>query len=609
MIEKIYNFLAASLVRIYRLLPAKLKWRILRLFTYMFILGLLEVLSILSLSFLAMSIAAPEAIRSQGITRLIFKVFPSLSELTQDPRSLALITACAVVGLALVKNLFSAFVFTQGSKVGEDIGLHSGKTILHHYLNSSYLWHLSSESAPLFQTLSWRGLLGQIVINLFNLYTYSFISFILFITLVASTPGTIIGTLVVVGLLTYLIYKSIKGAIDKSGQTVAESSSLENQTTLNAVHGIREIIIYRQQPVFFDKFAKACELGRDGRAFLNIASTIPPWIMEVLGFAIIPATMYIMIKTKDASMAQMTGVLTLIMLACWRILPLFNRSLSCIVSVRSILPMVQITLDRLEHCVNHPPEDDVIPDPNFAFTKSIELSNINFVYPNSEWAAVKDISLCIPKGMQIGIIGASGAGKSTIAAILCGLLPPVSGEFKIDGVPLTPAGTAAYRLRVGYVPQTPYIMPGTLAENVAFSQWGKPWDEERVLRACKMAALDIVSVHPQGILLPLGEHGSGLSGGQIQRVSIARALYTNPDILLLDEATSSLDQATESEIVNTINALRGKITVITIAHRLSTVSQCDLIYRIEGGRIVDHGPPSVVLPRYAELMKKNGVPV
>lgn len=606
MIKKAYDFLVANLVRIFRLLPPRLKRRVVGLFGFILLLGILEVLSILSLSFLGLSIAAPQAILSQGITKHILKIFPALIEYTKDPRTLAFMTSVIVVGITLVKNVFSAVVFTQGSKVGEDIGLHAGNTILRHYLYSSYLWHLSSESASMFQTLGWRSMLGQMVINLLNLYTYTFISLVLFITLVSSTPGTVFATLLVVGLLVYGLYKSIKGAIDRSGKVVAESAMLESQTTLNAVNGIREIIIYRQQPVFFEKFADVCELGRNGKAFLNIASAIPPWVMEVMGFALIPTTMYIMIHTRDASIVQMTGVLTLIMLACWRILPLFNRSLSNIVTVRSLLPMVHHTLERLEYCESHPLEQDVEPDPNFRFTQSIELAHVGFTYPNADLAAVEDISLSVPKGMQVGIIGPSGAGKSTLAAMLCGLLPPTAGEFRVDGRTLSPALTAAYRMSVGYVPQTPYIMPGTLADNVAFSQWGKPWDEAHILKACRMAALDVVQTHPKGIRLPIGDRGSGLSGGQVQRVSIARALYTNPEILLLDEATSSLDQATEAEIVKTINKLSGTITVIIIAHRLSTVAHCDLLYRMENGRIVDSGAPSVILPKYEEAMRKSG---
>lgn len=608
MVPHAYHYLVTNIVRVFRLLPRQLKRRVVELFLFILLLGMLEVFSILSLSLLGLCIAAPEAVVSHRGIQFFIKFFPALNEYAGDPRILALATSVMVVLFALVKNSFTAFVFMQGSKIGEDIGLHAGNTILHHYLNSSYLWHLTSESASMFQTLEWRSLLGHMIINLMNLYTYALISFLLFVTLVSSTPGTVIATIAAVGGLVYCLYKSIKGAIDRSGKMVADSLYQVNQTTLNAVNGIREIIIYRQQSVFFEKFAASCALSRDGKAFLNIASTIPPWVMEVLGFALIPATIYIMVCIRDASIAEMTSVLTLIMLACWRILPLFNRSLSNVVNVRSILPMVETTLDRLEYCASHPNAQNVDPDPNFSLEQSIELVNVNFTYPNGDSPAVTDVSLAIPKGKQVGIVGPSGAGKSTLAAMLSGLLPPSSGEFRVDGKALSPAQMVAYRMNVGYVPQTPYIMPGTLADNVAFSQWGKPWDEERIVEACRMAALDAVYTNPQGIRLPLGERGSGLSGGQIQRVSIARALYANPRVLLLDEATSSLDQATEAEIVNTISLLAGDITVIVIAHRLSTVAQCDIIFRVENGRIVDCGPPSSVLPKYEEAMRQSGSP-
>ncbi len=600
MIKSIYELLIVNFLRIYILLPRQVKRKVVFLFIFIFTLGLVEVLSILSLSYLGMCIAVPNEIMSINYTKFILNILPFLRVFTKSPQSIALATATIVVIIMFIKNIYSAFVFMYGSKVGEDISIYAGNTILYHYLNSSYLWHLSGESASMFQALGWRGMLGQMAINLLNLYAYGFISLLLFVTLVSSTPGTICITLVVVGFIVYVLYKSIKKAIDRSGKSVADSAYKENKTILNATNGIREIIIYRQQAIFFEKFSQACELGRDGRAFLNIASTIPHWVMEVVGFSIIPATMFLMIYTKNASISEMTGVLTIIMLACWRILPLFNKSLSSVVAVRSLLPMVHHVLARLEYCKNNYVEYDIDPTNNFQFNNVIELSHVSFTYPKYSTPAIHNISMRVPKSKQVGIIGFSGSGKSTIASLLCGLFAPTSGELKIDGKPLSRQELVSYRMRIGYIPQTPYIMPGTLAENVSFSQWGKHCDEERVLRACKMAALDIVFTNQHGIYIPIGEHGAGLSGGQIQRVSIARALYTDPDVLLLDEATSSLDHATEREIIKTINELSGQITVVIIAHRLSTLEHCDIIYRVENGQIIDTGPPSEILPKYEQ---------
>ncbi len=222
---------------------------------------------------------------------------------------------------------------------------------------------------------------------------------------------------------------------------------------------------------------------------------------------------------------------------------------------------------------------------------------------------LEDVSFHLHCGEITALIGPNGAGKST-------LFRSVLGQLSYQGnITFSPAGGPAIRLAdgtvmggtrplIGYVPQSPYILQGTVAANVAFSQWGKPYDAEKVARACRMAALDLVEKDPRGIEYPIGERGSGLSGGQAQRVSIARALYAAPDILILDESTSALDLGTESAIMDTIAALKGQLTIIIIAHRLSTVEHCDRLIWMENGRIHRIGTPQELLPEY---MKSFGV--
>ncbi|MDR0826882.1 MAG: ATP-binding cassette domain-containing protein, partial [Desulfovibrio sp.] len=290
------------------------------------------------------------------------------------------------------------------------------------------------------------------------------------------------------------------------------------------------------------------------------------------------------------------------MLVSWRVLPLLSRSLSCLVTIRSMRYAAISCLERVEDVLCVPVDAPVEPDPDFTLQKDIAFQDVSFRYPTAADDCLHDLCFSIERGACVGIIGQSGAGKSSIAAILSGLVQPASGDFLVDGRALTPAELAAYSLQVGYVPQTSYIMPGTLAENVAFSQWGKPWDEERVRLACRLAALDIVDSHPLGVGLPIGDQGAGLSGGQAQRLSIARALYAEPQLLLLDEATSSLDSAIEAAIMNTIYALPKTLTTVIIAHRLSTVERCDKLLWIDGGKIMAGGAPEVILPRYREYL-------
>jgi ABC-type bacteriocin/lantibiotic exporter with double-glycine peptidase domain len=214
---------------------------------------------------------------------------------------------------------------------------------------------------------------------------------------------------------------------------------------------------------------------------------------------------------------------------------------------------------------------------------------------------LNQISLSINKGDVIGIIGASGAGKSTFFDIITGLLVPSHGKFLIDELELqTCSQRMAWMTKLGYVPQTPYIFDGTIAENIAFEMDRKNIDTNQVLKCCHMAAMDdflddFLDELPLGIESYIGERGVRLSGGQRQRVSIARALYQQPELLIFDEATSALDNTNEKAIQNTIYSLRGKQTMIIVAHRLTTVASCDIIYEFDQGELKRWGRPEDVL--------------
>ncbi|MDR2077085.1 MAG: ATP-binding cassette domain-containing protein [Desulfovibrio sp.] len=373
---------------------------------------------------------------------------------------------------------------------------------------------------------------------------------------------------------------------------------------MNAMSGLRETLIYRQQRTFFSSFRQACLDCLPARAFLATSARIPVWVLESAGFLVIPIAVGSMYLLQDASMTRITGTIIMIMLVAWRVLPLLNRSLGALVEVRALVDVRALRHAALD-CLGQVRAalDDPAPDPHFALRQGINFKGVSFRYPKASGDSLSDLDFFIPRGGRVGIIGPSGAGKSTLALILSGLARPTGGAVLADGRELTPAALEAYRLRVGYLPQSPYIMAGTLAENVAFSQWGKPWDEERVRLACRMAELDVA--FERGLDMPIGENGAGLSGGQAQRLSIARALYADPSVLILDEATSALDTGVEAAIMKTLFALPQSITAVIIAHRLSTVERCDTLIRLEKGRLVETGPPALVLPGYQAYLEAS----
>lgn len=236
----------------------------------------------------------------------------------------------------------------------------------------------------------------------------------------------------------------------------------------------------------------------------------------------------------------------------------------------------------------------------FNINKSINLKNIHYQYPNSEKKVIEDVSLSIPAKSKVGFIGTTGSGKTTIVDIILGLLEPTKGTLDVDGQILTSKNLRFWQRNIGYVPQDIYLVDDTIASNIAFGLEPKDTDQKAIENASKIANIHefIVKELPKKYQTVIGERGVRLSGGQCQRIAIARALYQNPKVLILDEATSALDNDTEKAVMDAINILHKEITIIIIAHRLNTIKDCDIIFKIDKGKIVDQGV-------FSDLISKN----
>jgi ABC-type multidrug transport system fused ATPase/permease subunit len=378
---------------------------------------------------------------------------------------------------------------------------------------------------------------------------------------------------------------------------------------LAVFHGVVEVLLYGRRETFLSEFGQSDLNYALCRAQASTLTAASPWILECLIFSVLAAAIAALLLQADLSLSRVTGTLALIGATAWRILPAANRCMSATLTIVAYRPYLKPFLENIceKEDMVRPfsfPEEQKEP---LGLERSIVLEDISLTYPLADAPALSTISLTINKGEMVAFIGRSGAGKSTLVGVLTGLLAPSSGRLLLDGRELSPETACAWGKSLGYVPQTPYIMDATLAENVAFSEWGAPPDKGRVLAACRKAAIDFIGQLPQGLDTPLGEKGVRLSGGQAQRVVIARALFHNPDVIIFDEATSALDDETEKSIQETINDLRGRLTVILIAHRLSTVEACQRIFWLERGRLRMSGSASEVLAAYQPTMEKYGL--
>jgi ATP-binding cassette subfamily C protein len=300
-------------------------------------------------------------------------------------------------------------------------------------------------------------------------------------------------------------------------------------------------------------------------------------------------------------MTSAIPALALFAAAAMRIAPSLNRLFGALSSIRFYAPAVASVCRDLQESerggyTRRPAAPPVAsPGPG---VRDLELKDITFSFDGAATPAISSVSISIPKGASVGIVGPSGAGKTTLVDLILGLLLPEAGRILVDGRDIH-HDLATWQRTIGYVPQFIYLLDDTVRRNVALGIPDDRIDESRVRQALELAQLEeLVRTLPRGIETEIGEHGARLSGGERQRVGIARALYLQPDVLMFDEATSALDTVTEAGIISTISRLSGSRTVIQVAHRLSTVDKCDVIYFLKNGRVVDRG-------RYSELMARN----
>ncbi len=598
-LKKPYNLLIRDIKDIYRLLPFKLRIGILVLFLFMSLQATMELMTILVMTQLGLAMGNPTQLQQEFPYNILFPSFPELLAWIHQRKTNALFFVSLLIVLStIIKNIVTAITMSYTAQISEKISYTIGSEMMERYLYSDYRWHISKASGTALQMMMWRSSISSLLVSQLSAIAGFLTCFVLFGGMMFQQPALTCTIMLTSTSIGAFIYIALRRRIDKTATISAQAGAEESRSIMASTRGIRDVLIYRQQPAFLNSLSTAIMKGVPSRIFLSIANTLPSLSLEVVGFAMIPATIAMLVNAFNATQEEVVSAVMLLMLTAWRVLPYLNRGVGQMVAIRGVRPMALPVLNFLqslrENRMELPPE----PNPDFRFSKEIRLENVGFTYPDCSVESLHNINLTIPKGAFIGLIGASGAGKSTLSNILCGLCAPTVGRFLVDDRELPPADMAAFRKQVGFVPQSPFLMAGTLAENVAFSQWGQPWDEQRVLRACELAAIDFISVDRQGILLPIGENGAGLSGGQAQRLSIARALYAEPSVVIFDEATSALDAGNETIIVSSIEKLRGNITCVIIAHRLSTVQHCDLLFWFDRGHLVAQGSPSEILPRY-----------
>jgi ATP-binding cassette, subfamily B, bacterial PglK len=408
-----------------------------------------------------------------------------------------------------------------------------------------------------------------------------------FAIITIAQPLTAAISLAYFALVGLILYRWVSRRAIRAGRTNRAYSMKTARLMSEMVHALKEVTLRNKSDEVAAQVHKERTVSTRARANAYFLGVIPRFVLDgalVGGLVLAAGAMYLL-----SGLAAALAAVAVFAVAGLRILPTLVSFQGLITNAQANLIQIDQVIDDIETARGYVERAEVLKNtPLESEPRLLSLQEITFSYPGAPRSAVTELSLDVPMGTSVGIVGSSGAGKSTLIDILLGLLEPSSGRVLLDGRPLTEVLTG-WRSRVGYVPQAVSLFDASIAQNIALS-WGQDVDERRVQRALERAHLwDFVQTRPDGMHARVGDQGMMLSGGQRQRLGIARALYTDPVVIVLDEATSALDTKTEADIARSIRELEGETTVISVAHRLSTVRDNDQLCFMADGRIIARG--------------------
>lgn len=545
--------------------------------------------------FLQMALKADE-MQTRWYVRCIKSVNTDISG-----RSVLIIMGIAIMLIYIIKNLFLLLSAYVQNRYATNMQKENTIKVLDAYLKRSYEFFLNTNSSIILRGIG-NDVSGvyQILLCCFTLIAEMLNVVLLGVFLFVTDPFITVSAMILAGASFWAIVFGFKGKMKRAGQNMRQAGVLKSKYSYQAVMGIKEITVLDRRNQFIDQFKEAAELEAKTSLTNGFLTACPDRILEgvcIAGFMGIVCIEIAMGKDLNTFIP----VLGTFAMGAFRILPSISKLSSRINQIVFYRPCLQSTYDNLKEISQYEEENagafeerKTYIKERISFQNCLEIKNISWKYLNAQNNVLQGLSLTIHKGESVAFIGASGAGKTTLADVIMGLLPPQAGSVEMDGIDIFSIPHQWSRV-IGYVPQSVFLIDDTVRSNVAFGLKKEDVSDDKIWAALGEAQLkEFVEGLPHGLDTIVGERGVKFSGGQRQRIAIARALYENPDILVLDEATAALDTETENAVMESIDALQGSKTLIIVAHRLTTIRNCDKIYEIKDGVAVERRKEEVL---------------
>ncbi len=561
------------------------------------VMGMLETTGIASIMPFVAIMTSPESIHSNRILSGIYGYF-GFSGNSQFVLAIGIV----VLLILLISNSFSAFTTWRQMRFVYLYGHNFSSRLFGKYLYNEYAFFLNHNSSELVKNITLE--VHRVVIGVFvpfmQIVSRIIISFFILMMLVVVDPLLAMLVFVVCGGSYAVVFLLSRKQLSKIGKTCAEAQGQRFKIVGEGFGGIKDLKLLGREGEYLRRYIEPSFSFASAESTNYVINLLPKYALETIVFGGMLLVVLYLTEIKHAT-SQALPLLGLYAFAGYRLMPAFNQIFQGLANIRyhsAALDLLHAHITQSTRPETLAPVSSVVNNHReMRFADSIRLNDITFSYSESGPKIIRKLSLIVEANTTIAFVGKTGSGKTTLVDIILGLLPLNSGEIYIDNTMLNEQNLRSWQKNIGYVPQHIYIGDDTVTRNIAFGVPDEEIDHQAVVNAARIANIDdfVSKELSHGYETLLGERGVRLSGGQRQRIGIARAIYHDPNILILDEATSSLDGLTENVVMDAIHSLAHKKTIILIAHRLTTVTECDAIHVLEGGRIIASG-------RYQELI-------
>lgn len=508
-----------------------------------------------------------------------------------EPRQMLIALGLAFIGIFVVKSAYLVLLYRWLFRYIFATQVRLGEQLLTGYLNAPYAFHLQRNSAELMKVMteSVHRFTAGFMLTLLTVLVEAMVVLAVTALIIFIEPLATLAAMLVLGVPTALLYLWMRPRLSVSGRVVEQSFASMIQWIEQAIGGIKQTLITGCAAFFVNRHGYHNRRVAESLRTSTFLSAIPRLVIEMLTVSAMVAVVLI-ILARGQDIQALLPALAMFSVAAIRLMPSTSRIANGLAQIQFHYSATEVIHKELVEIQGYGAErtssgsERIRPSP-LPFQRSLVLERLSYVYPSNAVPAIHDVSLEIPKGHWVALVGPTGAGKTTLVDLILGLFVPTSGRILVDGRDLRD-DIVAWQRNIGLVPQSVYLMDDTVRRNVAFGLSDNEIDDERVWQALQAAHVDSFARSlPGGLDAMIGEHGDRLSGGERQRLGIARALYRDPEVLIVDEGTAHLDTETEASIGRTLAELRGGKTIIMIAHRLALLKYCDRVFLLEQGRL------------------------